>query len=38
MGFTLKDTDRHGFGHILGLPLMLKKSSNNLLSYLPLGC
>ena len=26
------------FGHFLGLPLMLKESSNSLLSFLPLGC
>ena len=38
MGFTLKDTDGHGFGHILGLPLMLKESSSCLLNYLLLGC
>ena len=35
IGLSLKDTDGHGFGHLLGLPLMLKESSNCLLSFLP---
>ena len=33
-----QDRDRHSFGHISGLPPMLKKSFNSLLSFLPLGC
>ena len=33
IGFTLKDTDGHGFGHNSGFPLMLKESSSCLLNY-----
>ena len=29
MEFTLKDTYGHGIGHTLGLPPMLKESSNS---------
>ena len=33
IGFALKDTDGHGFGHISGFPSMLKESSSCLLNY-----
>ena len=38
IGLSLKDTDGHGFGNILGFPLMLKESSKSLLNFLSLGC
>ena len=38
MGFILKDTDGHGFGHFSGFPSMHKESSNCFLTCLPLGC